>query len=369
MSQSIYLDNAATTPLLAEVWQYMQQRYEISWANPSSTHAMGRKAKTEIEQARRSIAKWLNCAPNQLYFTSGGTESDNIVLQNAAHLKRSCIITTTIEHHAVLHAATNQELPVIYTPLLADGELDLQALEHLLAQNPNALVSIMHINNELGNINPIEKIAKLCRKYEALLHTDTTQSVGMLPIDLKAWDVDFAVGSAHKFNGPKGIGFLYVKPGIFLKPIMHGGAQEKELRSGTENVLGIIGMAYALQLAYTSNRAAHVLELKEHMRKKLLEIQGTKINGSEASAPHILNCNFAPTSIDTMLLFNLDLQGICASGGSACSSGAAKGSHVLDAVYPNSTGSNVRFSFGVQNTLQEIDSACEIIKELIEQNA
>jgi cysteine desulfurase len=369
----IYLDNAASTAIHPEVIKLMAEKMGEHYANASSSHALGRKCKGELENARRSIAENLGCLPGEIYFTSGGTESDNIIIKNAQHLGCKSIITSKIEHHAVLYSAEKLEtegLVVKYVNVLPNGHIDMSHLAVLLAENPNSLVSIMHANNEIGNLIDLKVVGDLCKQNNALFHSDTVQTIGLQKINLSETPVDFIVGSAHKFNGPKGIGFLYKRNGLALKNITDGGSQEKGLRCGTENLVSILGMAKALEIATANLEKKHALlrDLQQTMAQELINhIPGVQFNGDLTGAcnPSVLSVAFPKTEIDSMMLFNLDLAGICASAGSACHSGSNIGSHVIAGVGSKTEGQNIRFSFGIFNTKEEIIEASTKIAELI----
>lgn len=369
---TIYLDNAATTPMLPEVVDIMQQSMLTNFGNPSSTHQLGRKAKSAIETARKNIAKQFNVSASEIIFTSGGTEADNLILINAVvNLGVKKIITTKIEHHAVLHTIEylqkTHNIEVIYLQIDAFGCVNLQELEEVLSKTKcKTLVSLMMVNNEIGNLLPIHNVCDICKNYGALFHSDTVQAVGQYKIDLQTQPIDFITASAHKFHGPKGVGFAYFKKGHLVKPMLHGGNQEKGIRSSTENVHSIIGMEKALHIAYEklAEDTAHELTIKKYFIDELLKLK-TKIqfNGLsedlEKSSAKIVNVRF-PFN-DSMFLFNLDMQGIAVSGGSACQSGSSKGSHVLQAFLKDTElqKTAVRFSFSKFTTKKDIDATIE----------
>lgn len=371
----IYFDNAATTPLHPEVVEAMLPIMQTTFGNPSSTHALGRVARTEIEKARRSIAKLLNCTPAELFFTSGGTEADNMAIRCSVHdLGVKHIISTKIEHHAVTHTLDELEKDglarVSYVKLLPNGHVDLADLEMLLQQPGPSLVTLMHGNNEIGNMIDLQEVGSLCRKYNAYFHSDTVQTMGYFAMDLQNTPIDFVNGAGHKFNGPKGIGFIYIRAGVGLKPLIHGGAQERNMRGGTENIYGIVGLAKALEIAYRdlAEKEKHIRDIKAYFIAQLRkEIPGVAFNGDTEgrSLYTVLNVSFPPTDKAEMLLFNLDIAGICASGGSACSSGSNVGSHVLSGIGANPDRPAVRFSFGKQNTKAEIDFTIGKLKEIL----
>jgi cysteine desulfurase len=365
LHQRIYLDNAATTPIAPEVAAVMADMLQNDFGNPSSTHAHGRVTRTKIEEARRSIAKLLGCTPGEIIFTSGGTEADNIAIRMSVEkLGIKHIITSAIEHHAVLH--TVEELhhsgkaAMHLVNLLPNGHIDMQHLEQLLSTHSNVLVSLMHANNEIGNMIDLEETGALCKQYHALFHTDTVQTIGHQPFDLTKLQIDFLAAGAHKFNGPKGVGFIYINANNKIASMITGGAQERNMRGGTENVYGIVGMAKALELSYAhlDDAITHISSLKNYMAEQLQQyIPGITFNGDYTgrSSYTVLNASFPPSPINEMLLFKLDIAGVSVSGGSACSSGSNVGSHVLAALGANPQRAAVRFSFGRQNTKAEID--------------
>ncbi len=373
----VYLDNAATTPLAPEVLEVMIPILSNEFGNPSSTHYYGRQAKASIETSRRKIAKLLNCQPSEIIFTSGGTEADNMALYSSVHqMGVKHIITSAIEHHAVGHTAEAIEKEglarISYVKLDAKGNVDLADLEQLLQTEDKTLVSLMHANNEISTLLPLQKVSQLCRKYDALFHSDTVQTMGHYPFDLQELDIDFITGAGHKFHGPKGIGFLYINKKAKAEALIHGGAQERGLRGGTENIYGIVGIAKALELAYedVAGHQNHVQGLKSYMIDQLNSIfDDIYIHGEsnpEKSLYTVLNVCFPKTDKTGMLLFTLDLKGVACSGGSACSSGAAKGSHVLEGINADPNRPNVRFSFSRYTTKEEIDFALKMIKEAFE---
>lgn len=363
--QRIYLDNAATTPLRKEVIAAMCDVMDHAYGNPSSIHADGRLVRTKIEECRRSIAKLMHCTPGEIFFTSGGTEADNMAIRmvvNSLGVKH--IITSAIEHHAVLHTVeslVHQGLAEVHwVGLLPNGQVDLESLESLLAMYPGSLVSLMHANNELGNVLDIQQAGALCRQYKSWFHTDAVQTVGHLPIDLSSGMISFLSAGAHKFNGPKGSGFIYINAGNSIHPMITGGSQERNMRAGTENVYGIVGMTKALELACEemSTVAPQIASLRQHMKDALIRtIPDITFNGDADGAClyTILSASFPPSSINEMLLFKLDIEGVAASGGSACTSGSNAGSHVLSALGCDPERATVRFSFGKQNTIDEIE--------------
>ena len=366
--QKIYLDNAATTPLDREVIEVMTDHLIDNFGNPSSSHEFGRKAKVVVETARKNIAGFFKCAPSEVIFTAGGSEADNLVLYNAVkNLGIKRIVSSPIEHHAVLHTIEalkkSFNIEVEYLSVDQSGEINVNELNDTLKfKETKTLVSLMQVNNEIGNILDIDKISHICRENEALFHSDTVQAIGHVPLDLSVTPIDFVAASAHKFHGPKGVGFAIVKKGYPIHPMLHGGEQEMGSRAGTENTHSIVGMNKALSLimkGYEEDRQ-YVLRLKKHFIDELNKrIEGIQFNGLssdlDASAYHILNVRFPFEK--SMMLFNLDLKGIAASGGSACQSGSNKGSHVLQAILTEQEAkkTSVRFSFSKFNTLEEID--------------
>jgi cysteine desulfurase len=376
MQYRIYLDHAATTPLHPQVIHLMHETMLSNYGNPSSIHAEGRTSRALIEKARKTMAKHFNCSIGEIFFTSGATESNNMIIQGAVSgLGVQTIITAATEHHAVLHTIEVLEkegkIKVIYLPLDKEGNPSILSLEEHLSkqENKKVLVSLMHSNNETGTLLDWENVGAICQKYDALFHSDTVQSVGFYDIDLQNIPVHFIAGSAHKFNGPKGVGFTYIRNENAIPPFQHGGSQERNMRGGTENLLGIVGMALALDLAMSekSERFAHLEKLKLQLFNGLKNvIPGIQINGPglENSHPKILNIGFPPNPKATMLLFNLDIEGISTSGGSACSSGTDTGSHVLRAIHPENQHISVRFSFSHLNTSAEVDKVIEIISNI-----
>ena len=375
----VYLDNAAGTPIASEVIEAMTSVMKNDFGNPSSTHFYGRQVKALLETSRRSVAKHLNCASSEIIFTSGGTEADNMALVSSVkNLGVKRIISTTIEHHAVGHSIESLEKShsVQFDKVKIDekGHVDLMHLEELLAQDIPTLVSLMHANNEIGTLLPLIPVSKLCRKYGAFFHSDTVQTMGHYSFDLQDIDIDFITCAAHKLHGPKGIGFLYVNKKIKVESLIHGGAQERGLRGGTDNIYGIVGLSKAMDLAYEDvlGHHAHVQSLKSYMIDSLLSAFPTiTFHGEtdpEKSLYTVLNVCFPKTDKGGMLLFTLDLKGVAVSGGSACSSGANKGSHVLEGIQADMTRPNARFSFSRYTTKEEIDYALEQVKSVFEIN-
>ncbi|GMV77824.1 MAG: cysteine desulfurase [Chitinophagaceae bacterium] len=373
----IYLDNAATTKLDSDVLESMMPYLTTYFGNPSSIYSYGRESRFAIENARKSVAKILNANPAEIFFTSGGTESSNTAITKSVRdLGCKHIISSKIEHHATLHTLENLEkrgeATVSYVKLLENGSVDINDVENLLANSKEkTFVTLMHANNEIGNIIDIHAVGELCKKYDAIFHSDTVQTVGHIPFDLKNTYVHFITGAAHKFHGPKGVGILYINENIKINPLIFGGSQERNMRAGTENLYGIVGFAKALELATENFKkdSAYIKDLKFYMKAKLeSEIEGVSFNGDVLSKSlyTVLSVNFPKTEKSEFLLFNLDINNICASGGSACSSGADAGSHVIAALYNNKLNAvTVRFSFSKYNTKEEIDTVIETLKKLI----
>jgi cysteine desulfurase len=374
--QRIYLDNAATTPLIPEVLEVMLPYLTEKFGNPSSIYSYGREAKMAIEEARKKVALHLNCKPGEIFFTSGGTESSNTAIHCALRdLGCKHIITSPIEHHATLHTVEyinkSQGVKLSYVKITENGHVDIDSLEEILKNaTEKCLVTLMHANNEIGNMLDLEAVSNLCKKYNAILHSDTVQTVGHFKIDVQKTPVHFLNGAGHKFHGPKGTGILYINNEVNIQPYLMGGAQERNMRAGTENVAGIVGFAKALDLAM-ENIDADVkkgYELKNYMHEELLKaIPTLKFNGDvqEQSLYSVLNVAFDVNDNTEMLLMNLDMAGICVSGGSACSSGASGGSHVISHIYPTENRLPVRFSFSRHSTKQEVDIAVVKVKELM----
>ncbi len=366
----IYLDNAATTPVDPSVLEAMNQHHEV-FGNPSSVHVQGRKARVLVEQARRTVAKIMQVAPAEVFFTSGGTEANNAILWGCAlNLGYTHFITSMLEHPAVLKPLqylrqfAGIQVHFVNTDTL--GHIDPEHLEKLLKEHPGALVSLMHANNETGNLLPVNTVSHLCKKYQAAFHSDTVQTIGKYSMDLPHLGFDFAVASAHKFCGPKGVGFMAVPTGKFFKPFIAGGGQERNMRAGTENVPAIIGLAKALEIAHVrmAEDQVHIRSLKSACIRLLRErIQGVGFNGDvHGSSLHtILNVSL-PLNMDAdLLLPNLDMAGICVSSGSACASGSNKASHVLSAMEVDPSRPSVRISFGRQNTLAEVETLVDVL--------
>ena len=371
----VYLDNAATTPIAKEVVKEIEPYLYDYFGNPSSTHSFGRTTKNAIEITRKKIADLFHTDPSEIVFTSGGTEADNMALRCAvSDLGVKRIITSCIEHHAVGHTANHLKescnIKVDLVKIDEKGHVDLAHLEELLSQDTPTLVSLMHANNEIGNLLDLKLVGQLCKKHHAFFHSDTVQTMGHYEFNLKEINIDFVTCAAHKFHGPKGVGFLYIKKNTKINQLITGGSQERNQRGGTENLYGIIGLGKALELAYEDvlGHQNHVQELKSYMIDKLQEIDPSiSFNGDinpKNSLYTVLNVCFPITPQSSMMLFSLDISGIAASGGSACSSGASKGSHVLAALPNAKDCQSVRFSFSRYTTKEEIDFALEKIKAL-----
>ena len=380
---NVYFDNAATTPLRKEVIKTISRVMEECFGNPSSTHSFGRTAKTYIETARKGIASLLNALPQEIIFTSGGTESDNMILSCAVKdLNVKTIISSPIEHHAVIHALDalkkNQKINVRYLKLDAQGNIDLNDLEESLKiDNSKKLVSLMHVNNEIGNILNLHEVGNLCHNNNALFHTDAVQGVGHYLFDLKNLPVDFLSSASHKYHGPKGIGFSFVRKNSGLEPFIYGGAQERGLRAGTESVHNIVGMHEALEISHKKLEVEkkQILFLKNHFKKGLIEIlPNVHFNGNSSennlSTYTLLNVALPIDEKKASLLdFHLDLKGIACSKGSACQSGSSQGSHVLNHIQNQKIKkmSSLRFSFSSFNNIDEVDYVLETLKEFVTQ--
>ncbi len=372
----VYLDNAATTRLDDKVFDAMVPFMKEEYGNPSSIHAFGRKTRSAIEVARKTVAKLLNVSPAEIFFTSGGTEADNMAInQSIDTLGITHAITSKIEHHAVEHTLQILEkagkVKLSWVNVDEKGNVDLNHLEELLKTNERSLVSLMHANNEIGTLLPLERVGEICEKYDAIFHSDTVQTMGHYPMDLQKVKVHFVTCAAHKFHGPKGVGFLYIKHNVKIKPMILGGAQERNMRGGTECTQGIIGLAKALEICYNEmdEHIAHIQGLKNYMKEQLEKaIPGIEFNGETGNANSlytVLNCRFPAHPDAEMMLFNLDIAGIAASGGSACSSGSNQGSHVLRGIGTDTSRASIRFSFSKYNTKEEIDYTIEKLKAMM----
>ncbi|HEY8927798.1 MAG TPA: cysteine desulfurase family protein [Mucilaginibacter sp.] len=376
----VYLDNAATTPLDPVVLQEMYKVMENTYGNPSSIHAHGREARTLIEKSRKTIANLLHTSPAEIFFTSSGTEADNTAIRCGIHdhgIKHA--ITSRTEHHAVLHTMEALEksgtIKLSYVDIDSKGSINYDHLETLLKENDRSFVSLMHANNEIGTLSDMERVGDLCEAYNAIYHCDTVQTMGHYQHDLSKLKAHFLVCAGHKLHGPKGVGFLHVNHRIKIKPLIYGGAQERNMRGGTENIYGIVGLAKALEIAYSEmeQHQNHVQGLKTYMMNQLVDtIPGVNFNGETDPAKSlytVLNVQFPEMEMADMLLFNLDIAGISASGGSACSSGSDIGSHVLTAIGASSSRPSVRFSFSKYSTKEEVDFTLAKIREICLVNA
>ncbi|MGB8192389.1 MAG: cysteine desulfurase family protein [Chitinophagaceae bacterium] len=372
----IYLDNAATTSLDSEVLDAMMPYLTEKFGNPSSIYSYGRESRLAVETSRKTVAKILNAHPAEIFFTSGGTESSNTAITaSVKDLGCTHIITSQLEHHATLHTVEylhkKGEAALSYVKLLPDGHIDLEDLDHLLSGcDEKCLVTLMHANNEIGNILDLHAVGNICRKYGAVFHSDTVQTVGHFPFDLRNTPVHFITGAGHKFHGPKGVGLLYINENVRIQPYIHGGSQERNMRAGTENLYGIVGFAKALELATArfEEESTYVRGIKLYMMEQLKQhVKGIAFNGDPAGCClyTVLSVSFPKTEKSEMLLFNLDINNICASGGSACTSGVEQGSHVIRAINNNPNQVTVRFSFCRKNTKEEVDYVVGKLKEII----
>ncbi|HRH60186.1 MAG TPA: cysteine desulfurase family protein [Chitinophagaceae bacterium] len=376
MNKRIYFDNAATTALDTEVLDAMMPYLTTHFGNPSSIYSYGRETRLAIENARKSVAKILNAHPAEIFFTSGGTESSNTAI-TASIRDLGCkhIITAQTEHHATLHTVEYLQqtgaAKLSYVKLHNNGQIDLEDLEQLLSSSEEkTLVTLLHANNEIGTMIDLHTVGNICKKYNAIFHSDTVQTVGHFPFDLRNTPVHFITGAGHKFHGPKGVGILYINENVRIHPFVHGGSQERNMRAGTENLYGIVGFAKALELATKNYEqdSAYICSLKMYMMQQLKKkIAGVGFNGDPAgcSLYTVLSVSFPKTEKSELILFNLDINNICVSGGSACTSGADMGSHVIRAISNNPNQVTVRFSFSKHNTREEIDIVVEKLKELI----
>ena len=372
----VYLDNAATTPLDKQVLDEMLPYLTEHFGNPSSIHAYGRKAKSAIERARKVVAKYLNASTSEIFFTGSGTESSNTIIKcSVRDLGVQRIISSRIEHHCVLHtveAMANQGVQVDYVQIDEKGRVDYAHLEELLKSSKlKTLVSLMHSNNEIGTLLDLERVSELCKQYNAFFHSDTVQTIGYYPFDVQKTKLHFVSGSAHKFHGPKGVGFVYISGDAPIKPFLDGGAQERNMRAGTENVSGIVGLGKALELSleHIEENRHYLSGLKAYMFEKLKqEIPDVLFNGEtseEGSNYKVLSVSLPPNEKAELTLFNLDIAGIACSGGSACSSGSEKGSHVLEAVKADPQRKAVRFSFSKYNNREEINYTIGVLKKML----
>ena len=372
----VFFDNAATTPMAPEVIDVMTDIMKNHYGNPSSQHSFGRATRSIIETSRKKIANFLNTSPGNIFFTSGGTEADNMAIKcgikdhNITHA-----ITSKLSHHAVLHPLEELEksgvIKLSYVEVNEKGQVSLSNLKELLESHPRTFVSILHANNEIGTIQDITAIGDICKEHNAIFHSDTVQTMAHYRYDLQKINVDFIAASAHKFHGPKGIGFVYISDNIKISPLLSGGSQERNMRAGTENLIGIAAISHAMEMAYEKmeEETEYIKGIKSHMIAELKKrIPQVKFNGMcddiDNSLYTVLSCSFPETPMAEMLLFNLDIKGIACSGGSACTSGSNKGSHVIQEINPNSKRPSVRFSFSKYNTKEEVDYVVDVLKGL-----
>ena len=372
----VFFDNAATTPMAPEVIDVMTDIMKNHYGNPSSQHSFGRATRSIIETSRKKIANFLNTSPGNIFFTSGGTEADNMAIKcgikdhNITHA-----VTSKLSHHAVLHPLEELEksgvIKLSYVEVNEKGQVSLSNLKELLESHPRTFVSILHANNEIGTIQDITAIGDICKEHNAIFHSDTVQTMAHYRYDLQKINVDFIAASAHKFHGPKGIGFVYISDNIKISPLLSGGSQERNMRAGTENLIGIAAISHAMEMAYEKmeEETEYIKGIKSHMIAELKKrIPQVKFNGMcddiDNSLYTVLSCSFPETPMAEMLLFNLDIKGIACSGGSACTSGSNKGSHVIQEINPNSKRPSVRFSFSKYNTIEEVDYVVDVLKGL-----
>lgn len=372
----VFFDNAATTPMAPEVIDVMTDIMKNHYGNPSSQHSFGRATRSIIETSRKKIANFLNTSPGNIFFTSGGTEADNMAIKcgikdhNITHA-----ITSNLSHHAVLHPLEELEksgvIKLSHVEVNEKGQVSLSNLKELLESHPRTFVSILHANNEIGTIQDITAIGDICKEHNAIFHSDTVQTMAHYRYDLQKINVDFIAASAHKFHGPKGIGFVYISDNIKISPLLIGGSQERNMRAGTENLIGIAAIAHAMEMAYEKmeEETEYIKGIKSHMIAELKKhIPRVKFNGMsddiDNSLYTVLSCSFPETPMAEMLLFNLDIKGVACSGGSACASGSNKGSHVIQEINPNSKRPSVRFSFSKYNTKEEVDYVVDVLKGL-----
>lgn len=373
----IYLDNAATTPVDPSVIEHISSAMNTLWGNPSSIYKEGRSSRAAIEEARKTIANGIKASIGEIFFTSGGTESNNMALKCAVRdLSVNRIISSATEHHAVLHTLDSlqkyQSTKVEMVEQKVCGSVDLEHLESLLKNSEEkTLVSLMYANNEIGTMLDLPVVAELCAQYGAYLHSDTVQAVGFYPIDVDAHKIHFLTGSGHKFHGPKGVGFIYINSEAMLKPFIDGGAQERNMRGGTENLYGILGMskAFSIALENMEDRRQQIETVRNYFVEQIQKyIPAIEFNGAPIGEGHykIASVSFPPSDKGDLLLFSLDIEGISASGGSACSSGADAGSHVLNAIHPGSDRKTIRFSFSHHNTKAEVDQVISKLVQILE---
>jgi len=380
MNTTIYFDNAATTPIRDEVIEVMSDVLKNNFGNASSSHSFGRSSKSLIEKYRKDISAYFKVSPSEIIFTSGGTEADNLVLRSAARdLGVNTFITSKIEHHAILHTLdqlkAEYDISVLFVDLDTKGEVDYKHLEELIRLNQNALVSLMHVNNEIGNLLDIKRVALLCKEHNVLFHSDTVQSVGHYPLDLSEIPIDFLAASAHKFHGPKGVGFCFIRKNSGLQPLIFGGEQERGYRAGTESVHNIAGLAESLKLAYNNleSESEYVKGIKsyfiESLKKEIPNVvfNGNSYNLEKSTYTSVNVCFPVVQEKGAMFLFQLDLKGIACSKGSACQSGSSQNSHVLTEILSDKDlqKPSIRFSFSIYNTKEEVDYVVKSLEELI----
>lgn len=372
----IYFDNTATTPLDPAVFEEMRPYFTEKFGNPSSIHSYGRETRLAVENARKIVAAVIHAKPSEIFFTSGGTESTNTAINAAVHdLGCKHIISSPVEHHATLHTiehlAATGEVKLSFVKIDEKGNIDLKDFEQLLEGNTEkCLVTLMHGNNEIGNLTDIETVSHICEKYDAVFHSDTVQTLAHFPLDVTKFPIHFLSGTSHKFHGPKGVGILYINHRIKIHPYIQGGGQERNIRSGTENVYGIVGFAKALQIAVDNMQkdSTQIREVRDYMKQRLsAEMKDVCFNGDIGgdNLYTVLSAGFPMNDKTDMLLFNLDINGVCVSGGSACSSGAPTGSHVIHALPEHKDQVTIRFSFSKYNTKEEVDQVMEILKKVL----
>ena len=376
-TRRVFLDNAATTPIDPSIVDMMTNMMKINYGNPSSIHSFGRESKTLVEKSRKTIANLLNTSPSNIFFTSGGTEADNMAIKcsiNDYDIKHA--ITSKISHHAVLYPLQDLEeekkIELSYVDIDKYGIVSLDHLEDLLKSRPRTFVSIMHANNEIGTIQPLKEIGDICKKYDAIFHSDTVQTMAHFPFDIKELDVHFMAASAHKFHGPKGVGFIYISEDINISPMIRGGEQERKMRAGTENVLGIAALATAMEISYKNldEDIKYIKDIKLYMIEQLkIQLPNVgfyaKCTDIDNSLYTVLSIYFPKEEDHEMLFFNLDIMGIACSGGSACASGGTKGSHVFSNIMPDKDVTGIRFSFSKYTTRDDIDYTINALKTLI----
>ncbi|UNC91425.1 cysteine desulfurase NifS [Candidatus Contubernalis alkaliaceticus] len=371
----IYLDHAATTPLDGQVLEAMMPFLKESFGNPSSVHSFGREVKKAVEEAREKMASLIGAGCEEIYFTSGGTESDNLAIVGAARALRdrgNHVITTSVEHHAVLDTCLSlkeEGFEVTVLPVDKYGMVDPESLRKALREK-TILISVMHANNEVGTIQPVEEIGSIARENDILFHIDGVQAVGNIPVNVEKLNVDLMSLSAHKFYGPKGVGLLYIREGTEVKRLAQGGGQEKGTRAGTENIPGIIGMAKAMEIACEEleENTQRIKALRDRLIQGCLEMEAVTLNGHPTRRlPGNVNLSFEYIEGEALLL-SLDFNGIAASSGSACSSGSMNASHVLLAtgMSEQTARGAIRFSLGRHNTGQEIETVLQVIRQSVE---